>query len=87
MADVRSGGHNLDTGKTCGLGVSGDLPDTDPLLDTELRDNGGDTLTLALLSGSSAIDAVDNSLCLATDQREWSGPGGKRATWEPTSSC
>jgi hypothetical protein len=46
-------------------------PDTitdDPLLDA-LADNGGPTLTLALMAGSPAIDAGNNVAALATDQR------------------
>jgi hypothetical protein len=42
--------------------------DSDPLLG-ELVDNGGYTLTHALLPGSPAIDAGDPALCPATDQR------------------
>ena len=34
-----------------------------------LSDNGGPTQTQALLPGSPAIDAADNALCPATDQR------------------
>jgi hypothetical protein len=34
-----------------------------------MADNGGPTLTHALLAGSPAIDAGDNAVCLATDQR------------------
>jgi hypothetical protein len=34
-----------------------------------LADNGGPTLTHALLAGSPAIDAGDNAVCPATDQR------------------
>jgi hypothetical protein len=46
-------------------------PDTitdDPLLDA-LADNGGPTLTMALMPGSPAIDAGNNVAALATDQR------------------
>ena len=54
-----------------------------PGLDTELRDNGGPTLTMALISGSPAVDAGSNALAkdpltgedLTTDQR---GPGFTR---------
>ncbi len=68
-------GHNLigdDTG--CGFTpASGDLSNTDPLLGP-LADNGGPTLTHALLPGSPAIDAGDNSVLgppnnLTGDQR------------------
>ena len=41
---------------------------SDPLLD-DLADNGGFTLTQALLAGSSAIDTGDQAACPATDQR------------------
>lgn len=41
----------------------------DPMLATELADNGGPTLTLALLSNSPAIDTADAAHCPATDQR------------------
>ena len=34
-----------------------------------LADNGGPTLTHALLAGSPAIDAADTAVCPATDQR------------------
>lgn len=38
-------------------------------LDPELKNNGGPTLTHALLEGSSAIDAGDDDYCAVTDQR------------------
>jgi hypothetical protein len=65
---VTSGGHNLDSGDTCGFAGPGDLSDTDPLLGP-LQDNGGPTETYALLRGSPAIDAGSNTACPATDQR------------------
>jgi CSLREA domain-containing protein len=65
---ITSGGHNLDSDGSCGLGAAGDLPSTDPQLGP-LVDNGGDTLTHALPAGSPAIDAGDNAACPATDQR------------------
>jgi len=46
---------------------------TDPLLGP-LADNGGPTETQALLAGSPAIDAGDNSACPATDQRGFLRP-------------
>ena len=72
-------GHNLiGNNSACGFtvlspGVGGDLLDIDPKLGP-LQDNGGTTQTHALLSGSPAIDAGDDSvlgplLNLATDQR------------------
>lgn len=65
---VTSGGHNLDSDGTCGLGGAGDLSGVDPLLG-ELADNGGPTMTHALLEGSPAIDAGDDDACPETDQR------------------
>jgi hypothetical protein len=57
----------LFTDATCSPGAS-DLVVADPLLGS-LADNGGPTLTHALLAGSPAIDAGDNAVCPATDQR------------------
>jgi hypothetical protein len=51
---------------------------TDPKLDP-LADNGGPTLTMALLPGSPAIDAGNTSLAPATDQRGFSRPAGLAA--------
>jgi len=41
-----------------------------------LTNNGGDTQTIALLAGSSAIDAGDDTICPAADQRGVSRPQG-----------
>lgn len=69
-------------------GVAGNIIGvTDPGL-TALTDNGGDTLTYALLDGSQAIDAGDNAIAAAHgllfDQRgEWrvtDGDGDSTAT-------
>ena len=65
---ITSGGHNLDSGDTCGLDGAGDLANTDPQLGP-LQDNGGPTFTHALLEGSPAVDAGDNTGCPGTDQR------------------
>jgi hypothetical protein len=54
-----SGGHNLEDGSapgTCGFTQATDLHAA-PMLDSSLADNGGPTLTRALLAGSPAIDA------------------------------
>jgi hypothetical protein len=75
-------GHNLDSDGTCLLTGPGDLAAVDPLLEP-FADNGGPTQTHALrraevhasnfdeliILGSPAIDAGDNALCPATDQR------------------
>jgi predicted outer membrane repeat protein len=75
-----SQGHNLIGDSTGGNGfIDTDLVGTsdnpiDPLLGP-LQDNGGPTFTMALLDGSPAIDAGDN-----TDAPEWDqrGPGFPR---------
>jgi predicted outer membrane repeat protein len=41
-----------------------------------LADNGGSTQTMALLPGSAAIDAGNNAVCPATDQRGVARPQG-----------
>ena len=41
-----------------------------------LVDNGGPTLTHALQAGSPAIDAADDAVCPATDQRGVDRPQG-----------
>ena len=61
-------GHNISDDATCGFTATGDQQNVDPLLDT-LANKGGQTDTLALLAGSPAIDAGDNTGCPATDQR------------------
>lgn len=65
---IRSLGHNIDSDGTCFLTAAGDRPATDPRLGP-LADNGGPTLTRALLPGSPAIDAGDDSSCPGADQR------------------
>lgn len=62
-------GHNLSSDLTCSeFTATGDITNTNPLLGP-LQDNGGNTLTMALLSGSPAIDAGYNNACPETDQR------------------
>jgi hypothetical protein len=68
-------GHNLigTTNDSSGFTAPGDLAGSkaspiDPKLGP-LADNGGPTLTMALLPGSPAIDAGNTSLAPATDQR------------------
>ena len=65
---LTSQGHNLDSGITCGFTGLDDLTNADPLLGP-LQNNGGLTLTQALLSSSPAIDGGDNIGCPASDQR------------------
>jgi hypothetical protein len=71
---IATNGHNLIQDGSCNPMLSGD-PKLGPL-----QDNGGFTATMALLAGSPAIDAGDDSvlgppLSLTTDQR---GPGFPR---------
>jgi parallel beta-helix repeat protein len=74
-AGFTSQGHNLigDGTGTFNQGANGDIVGTsanpiDPKLGP-LQNNGGPTKTMALLTGSLAIDAGDNSILPATDQR------------------
>ncbi len=74
---ILSLGYNL-SNDNCGGFLTGpdDQPDTDPMLGP-LQDNGGPTLTHALLPGSPAIDAGDPNFAPppSYDQR---GPGFDR---------
>ena len=54
-------------GATGSVGTGTDLVNLDPLL-SPLQDNGGSTLTHTLLTGSSAIDAGNNSLVAEDEQ-------------------
>jgi hypothetical protein len=54
---ILSHGYNLDSDGSCQLTAPTDRPGVDPLLGP-LQDNGGPTLTHALLPGSPAIDAI-----------------------------
>ena len=65
---ITSLGHNLDGANSCAFTAAGDLHNTDPHLGP-LANNGGPTLTHALLLGSLAINAGTNAGCPATDQR------------------
>jgi len=77
-----SSGYNLDTGNSCGLNGTGDIVNGDPKLGS-LKDNGGPTDTMALLSGSDAIDA--GSGCPSADQRGISRP--KDGDSDGTATC
>ena len=82
------GGHNLiqDAANSCGLsnGVNGNIVGVDPRLGPSAN-NGGPTQTIALLSGSPAIDAGDPQVCAkppvnGADQRGYVRPGTGHAT-------
>jgi hypothetical protein len=55
--EVVSGGYNLELDTSYGCTAPTDQQNTDPLLGP-LADNGGPTLTHALLPGSTALDAI-----------------------------
>jgi len=74
-ASIVSKGYNMDSDGTCGLKAHGDLSKINPKLGL-LKDNGGPTLTHALLPGSPAIDAGNPAGCtdhkgvvISADQR------------------
>jgi hypothetical protein len=77
------GGYNLDDGTSCGFtSANNSLSNADPMLDPAgLQNNGGPTQTIALLSGSPAIDAIPPGTngcgtAITTDQRGVSRPQG-----------
>lgn len=65
---TNSYGGNLDSGDTCEFTHPSDYRNTDPLLGP-LGDNGGYVETMALLTGSLAIDSGANSGYPSTDAR------------------
>lgn len=71
-------GRNLSSDGTCSFTNVGSLNNIDPKLGP-LADNGGPTLTMALLAGSPAIDAGDNAAAPPTDQRGVPRPFGPAA--------
>ncbi len=66
-------GNNLSSDTYCNFTAPGDLLNIPAQL-APLADYGGDTLTHALLPGSPAIDAGDNTICPGLDQRVVSRP-------------
>lgn len=67
VAALESLGNNLFTDGSCAA-IASDQTVVDTGLDS-LADNGGPTWTHALLPGSPAIDAGENTVCPTTDQR------------------
>lgn len=83
-----SRGHNLSDDGSCVFTAPGDRVKVNAKLGP-LADNGGPTLTHALLDGSPAIDAGDAASCPATDQRGVTRPQGPGCDigafeWQPT---
>ena len=76
-ATINSNGHNLSGDATCNFGQPTDQANANPLLGA-LASNGGPTQTMALLTGSPAIDTGGTSAngCPATDQRGAPRPQG-----------
>jgi hypothetical protein len=70
---INSSGYNLSSDASCGFTGTGDKQSVNPLL-VALANNGGPTLTMALLAGSPAIDT--GSCVNATDQRGNARPNG-----------
>ena len=68
-------GHNLSSDGSGRFTGIGSLTNTNPRLGP-LANNGGPTLTMALLPGSPAIDAGDSAAAPATDQRGFPRPCG-----------
>jgi hypothetical protein len=73
---ISDNGYNLDSANSCGFTIN-PLINTDPKLGP-LASNGGPTETMALQSGSPAIDAIPSTFagCTGTDQRGVSRPQG-----------
>jgi hypothetical protein len=71
---ITDGSHNLSSDASCPFNLSG-LTNADAKLGP-LANNGGPTLTLALLSGSPAIDAGNSFGAPFTDQRGFPRPAG-----------
>jgi len=88
VGTMASHGYNLSSDSTRNFSSSGDMNNADPMLGP-LQYNGGPTQTLALPSGSPAVDAGNPAGCtdysghlLKTDQR-----GKIRHDLEDTSGC
>lgn len=64
-------GFNLDSDGSCGLSGDATSISNGTAALGELADNGGPTLTHALLANSDALDAGDNDNCPAIDQRNY----------------
>jgi predicted outer membrane repeat protein len=83
---ISSDGYNLSSDSTCNFSSTGDLNNKNPKLGN-LNKNGGPTQTMALPSGSPALDAGNPAGCrdfsgnlLKTDQRGKPRPGGGETT-------
>ena len=68
-------GNNIDQGSSCALTAASDFSNVDPGL-VPIADNGGPTLTEALIAGSPALGDPASSNCPAQDQRGVDRPDG-----------
>jgi hypothetical protein len=75
FGSLTDAGHNLSSDASCAFTGAGSLNNTDPKLGP-LADYGGPTPTMALLSGSPAIDGGTSVGAPATDQRDRARPFG-----------
>jgi hypothetical protein len=75
LGKITDAGHNLSSDGSCAFTNIGSRNNVDPKL-SPLANNGGPTLTMALLPGSPAIDAGDNASAPPTDQRGAPRPAG-----------
>jgi hypothetical protein len=78
LGQLTDAGHNLSSDASCAFTNIGSLNNTDPKLGL-LANNGGPTLTMALLPGSPAIDAGDTAAAPSVDQRGFPRPVGAAA--------
>lgn len=74
IVTLQSDHNNVFTDATCFAGITDQVVSSAEL--EALADNGGNTLTHALLSSSPAIDSADNAACPLVDQRGVARPQG-----------
>ena len=74
-AITSDGGDNIDQGSSCALTAASDFSTVDPRL-LPIADNGGSTLTEALIAGSPALGDPASLNCPAQDQRGVERPDG-----------
>ncbi len=74
-AITSDGGNNIDQDSSCALTAASDFSNVDPGL-VPIADNGGPTLTEALIAGSPALGDPASSNCPAQDQQGVDRPDG-----------
>jgi hypothetical protein len=75
QSSITDSGHNHSSDGTCDFEANGGADNVNPVIGP-LADNGGLTMTHALLQGSPAKDDGDNALCPPFDQRGVARPQG-----------